>query len=100
MHINELRRKITEIDGMILECFLDRMQLADEVAHFKHENQLPLQDKAREQAILDQVKSRAGGYEYYANILFRTLIELSKERQYELFPELLGESSFEEIKSQ
>jgi shikimate kinase/chorismate mutase len=92
MHINELRRKITSLDEKILECFLDRMLLADEVARYKHENKIPLVDKAREQAILGRIKKRSGEYEYYANRLFCTLMELSKERQCELFPELLIES--------
>lgn len=87
MNINEIRDKINSVDKRILESFIERMQLAEEVAACKAQNGLPLVDKTREREILREVQERSGNYERYAYELFHTLIELSKVRQYELFPQ-------------
>ncbi len=59
MDINEIRDRINAVDERILESFIERMRLSEDVAEFKRANKLPLTDKARERAILKQVQERA-----------------------------------------
>ncbi len=87
MDISEIRDRINSVDEKILESFIERMHLAEDVVAYKRENRLPLVDKARERAILSRVQEQSGAYERYAYELFHTLIELSKVRQYELLPQ-------------
>jgi len=81
MDIDEIRSRIDAVDEKLLEAFLERMQLAEEVAAYKQQNGLPLEDSAREQAILQKVRAGSGEYGQYAQEFFEALIKLSKDRQ-------------------
>ena len=87
MNINELREEIDAVDQTILQAFLRQMELAEGAAAYKHENGLPLADKARERALLHHAQTEAGELAPYAFELFHTLINLSKARQYQRFPQ-------------
>ncbi|MBE6032973.1 MAG: bifunctional chorismate mutase/prephenate dehydratase, partial [Clostridiales bacterium] len=50
--ISELRSRINEINEQILDLFLERMGLAEEVAAYKKANNKPILDPAREREIL------------------------------------------------
>lgn len=86
MDIEEIRNKIDAVDECLLEQFVERMHLAEKVAAYKQQGNMPLEDKTRERAILHEVQEKSGQYEQYAYEFFRTLIGLSKTRQYELMP--------------
>ncbi|MCL2528832.1 MAG: chorismate mutase [Coriobacteriia bacterium] len=90
MDINEIRNRIDAVDERILEAFIERMRLSEEVAEYKQRNALPLENIAREQEVLQKVKENSGKYGLYAQELFSTLIKLSKDQQQELFSELEG----------
>ena len=78
MDLNEIRKRIDNIDDQILSLFLQRMECAEEVAEYKKEHGIPILNEAREQEILDDVEKKAGDKGSYARQLFSTLIELSK----------------------
>jgi len=84
MDINEIRSRIDEVDERLLEAFIERMRLAEEVAAYKQHNELPLVNEAREQAVLQKVRENSGAYALYAQEFFSTLIKLSKDRQLEI----------------
>jgi len=84
MELSELREKIDAVDDQILDCFLERMELTDQVAAYKTENSLPVVNKTREREILSKVTEKSGDREQYAYHLFSTLFELSRARQAEL----------------
>ncbi len=84
MDINEIRTKINGVDDEILALFLERMELAGEVAAYKAECSLPITDRERERALLKRIRENAPGFEGYAGKLFSTLISLSKAHQREL----------------
>lgn len=84
MELSEIRNKIDVVDEKILNLFLERMALSEEVAAYKEEHQLPLVNKQREREILHRVMEEAGEKERYAYHLFSTLFELSRSRQAEL----------------
>ena len=84
MELSEIRAKIDTLDDQLLDLFLERMRLSDEVAAYKNEHHLPILNKERERAILAKVAEKAGEKERYAYHLFSTLFELSRSRQAEL----------------
>lgn len=84
MELSEIRTKIDTVDDQLLQLFLERMALSDEVAAYKNEHHLPILNKERERAILAKVTEKSGDKERYAYHLFSTLFELARSRQAEL----------------
>lgn len=84
MELSEIRGKIDQVDDQLLQLFLERMRLSEEVAAYKNEHHLPVLNKQREREVLAKVTERAGEKERYAYHLFSTLFELSRSRQAEL----------------
>lgn len=84
MELSEIRTKIDRVDDQLLQLFLERMDLAEEVAAYKNEHRLPILNKERERAVLAKVTELAGEKERYAYHLFSTLFELARSRQAEL----------------
>lgn len=81
MELEDARREIDEIDTQLLRLFLRRMELAEEIAAYKSEHHLPVQNETREQEILDRVSAEAGQNADSARTLFSTLFALSRARQ-------------------
>ena len=84
MELSEIREKIDAVDDQLLDLFLQRMDLSDEVAAYKNAHHLPILNKERERAILAKVTEKSGERERYAYHLFSTLFELARSRQAEL----------------
>lgn len=84
MELSEIRTKIDTVDDQLLELFLQRMALSEEVAAYKNEHHLPILNKQREREILAKVTEKSGEKERYAYHLFSTLFELARSRQAEL----------------
>ena len=84
MELSEIREKIDAVDEQLLDLFLQRMDLSDEVAAYKNAHHLPILNKERERAILAKVTEKSGERERYAYHLFSTLFELARSRQAEL----------------
>ncbi|MCI8399610.1 MAG: bifunctional chorismate mutase/prephenate dehydratase [Oscillibacter sp.] len=84
MELSEIRAKIDAVDDQMLALFLERMDLAEEVAAYKNEHKLPILNKERERAVLARVTEQSGARERYAYHLFSTLFELARSRQAEL----------------
>ncbi len=85
MEIEEIRSKINGIDEQLLSLFLERMELAEDVAEYKNEHSLPITDRSREREILRRVKEEAKDKQEYAYQFFTKLIELSKAAQRDRF---------------
>ena len=84
MELSDIRAKIDTVDDQLLQLFLERMALAEEVAAYKNEHKLPIVNKQREREVLAKVTERSGDKERYAYHLFSTLFELARSRQAEL----------------
>lgn len=84
MDLNEIRQKIDLLDDQLLELFLKRLDLAEEVAEYKKAHHLPVLNRTREREILARVTQAAGERERYAYQLFTALFELARTRQLEL----------------
>lgn len=82
LNLDAIREKIDGIDSQITDLFLERMDLCDDVAAFKKQNNLPVLDKGRERAKLSKVlESVPADKVSYAMTLFNTLFEVSKAEQ-------------------
>ena len=84
MELSHIRAKIDAVDDQLLDLFLQRMALSEEVAAYKNQHRLPILNKTREREILAKVTQRAGDKEKYAYHLYSTLFELARSRQAEL----------------
>lgn len=84
MELSEIRKKIDAVDDQLLQLFLERMSLAEDVAAYKNEHELPILNKTREREVLAKVTEKSGEKERYAYHLFSTLFELARSRQAEL----------------
>lgn len=82
--LDGLRGRITDIDDRILALFEERMRAIDEVAERKARSRSPVLDEHREKQVVArgraQVPAAIGDS---AESLLRTLMRLSRERQYE-----------------
>jgi chorismate mutase / prephenate dehydratase len=80
--LTEIRESIDATDDQILELFLKRMELCNDVATYKKENNVPVLDKGREReklaSVLEKVPSEMSAY---TMALFETLFEVSKSDQ-------------------
>ena len=66
MELSEIRKHIDEVDDQLLQLFLQRMDLADQVAAYKNEHHLPILNRERERAVLAKVTEQAGERERYS----------------------------------
>ena len=58
--LKELRVEIDKIDEELVKLFVRRMEISEEVAEYKRENDLPILNKSREREVLDLAASRSG----------------------------------------
>ena len=84
MELSEIREKINAVDDQLLDLFLQRMDLSEEVAAYKNEHHQPILNKQREREILAKVAEKSGDRERFSYHLFSTIFELSRSRQVEL----------------
>lgn len=92
MELHQLRNQIDELDRELVACFVKRMRLSAEVAAYKREHGLPVLDRAREAALLDQIAEQAGSdFAPDSRALYEKILSLSRAYQ-----ERLLDSSEEE----
>ena len=81
-----LRNEIDKINYEILDLFTKRMLISKEIAEYKKHNNVAIEDKNREKEILnDIIKKSNSELKEYSNVLFETIIDLSKQFQNEEF---------------
>jgi chorismate mutase/prephenate dehydratase len=82
MDLQELRKKIDEIDDGLVSLFQQRMDVSAEIARYKSENNLPVHDPGRErQKLYDLSFKMDEGRESYITALYSLLFELSRADQ-------------------
>ena len=59
MSLEDLRKQIDELDTQIVKLIAERMTVTRDIGNEKKEAGKPIEDKAREQAVLEKVKSLA-----------------------------------------
>lgn len=83
MDMNDIREQINAVDDRILELFLTRLRLCEDIATCKKDNDRPVTDKAREREVLGRIQQKAGANEEYAYHLFTKIMDISKACQRE-----------------
>ena len=82
--INQLRKKIDEIDQKILDCISQRMQTVSLLSEKKHKAKLPIYDALREKELKKLWSSKASEHQLDINHTYRILnelLEMSKKIQ-------------------
>jgi len=82
LKIDELRKKIDDVDNSILKLFEQRMEYAREIGEYKKQNSLPIRNRERERKILCRLceKTRPEFSEYIKS-LFSSLMDMSSNYQ-------------------
>lgn len=88
--IEEARETINQVDKEMISLFLKRMAAAQMVAEYKIENNLPVLDSSREDALrkenLDELSNKV--LEKYYNVFFDGVLKASKMYQEDLLKKL------------
>lgn len=85
MELQDLRKKIDEIDAELTRLFEARMGVAADVAAYKRENHIPVLDSARERDKLADLGEKARPeLKTYVQMLYSMIFELSRSYQSEL----------------
>jgi chorismate mutase/prephenate dehydratase len=80
--LEELRKRINDIDERLVPLFEERMEVSLQVAGVKIEENMPIQDAAREQAVVDHAVSlSSAGLRGEILLLMRAIMALSREYQ-------------------
>ena len=87
MELSEARREINAVNQQMRDLFLKRMALSSEVAAYKKAHGLPIEDRARELAILDAMSEGTGDFAPYVRRYFEAVMALSRAWQAEALPE-------------
>ena len=82
MDLNEIRKEINRVDDQLVKLFVERMELASQVAAYKKEHNMPIYVPAREREILKKVAEMAGPeLGSYTRLLYTHIMELSRSHQ-------------------
>ena len=82
MDLSEIRQEINRVDEELVQLFVERMNLASQVAAYKKEHNMPIFVPAREREILKKVAEQAGPeFGSYARLLFSNIMDLSRSHQ-------------------
>ena len=82
MQIDTLREKIDQIDDELVRLFVERMDVAKQIAEYKKENNLPIYVPAREREKLQDVAYKAGNeMDDYIRSLYSMIFEISRSYQ-------------------
>ena len=82
MELNELRSQIDTIDDELVQLFCRRMEIAEQIADYKRQNNLPILVPAREREKLLDIASKAGpDMANYTRVLYSMIFELSRSHQ-------------------
>ena len=60
MDLTQIREEINRVDDQLVKLFVERMELAGQVAAYKKEHNMPIYVPAREREILKKVSEMAG----------------------------------------
>ncbi len=82
MDLEAIREKIDGTDARLLELFIKRMELTEEVARYKSENNMPVFQRDREHRIIEKVKGQSPEeLKKSAAFLFMNIMDISKGSQ-------------------
>lgn len=82
MKLDDYRADIDRIDRELVEKLEERMHVAEKIAVYKKEHDLPITDELRERALLDKITDMSSpDMALYNRMLWGTLMDMSKDHQ-------------------
>jgi len=85
MALIKLRKKIDRIDSKILKLLAKRLKVCRELGKYKHENNLPIQNKEREKQVtrqrIEKFKELGVDDEEFVTELFEVIMKKAREVQ-------------------
>lgn len=85
MELDQLRVEIDRLDQELLSLFLQRMEVAEQIACYKREHGMAVLHPAREEAVLTRAEEMAGEeMAPYARMFFTEVMAISRKRQHAL----------------
>ncbi len=88
MNLDQLRKRVDEIDELLLPLLDERMDISRSVAEYKIANDIPVFDPVRENEVLQKVRTK--GSAHNANSMeeiFSSIMDVSKKRQMKIISE-------------
>ncbi len=82
MEVNDLRKKIDEVDDQICKLLAQRFDLTDEIGKIKKSKSKEIADGKREREILSRVLASSGESSLEIEQIYKLLFTLSKRRQF------------------
>lgn len=79
--LNEARIKLNDIDDKMKSLFIERMNIIQEIALYKKDNNLPIFDSKREEEMKERLSKDTGELKSYYNDFLNELLMLSKKYQ-------------------
>ena len=81
--LKEIRKEINQIDEEMLKLFEKRMDVVNDVALYKKENNIPILDISREKKVIDDNCNKIYNKEYlpYYETFIKDIMDISKEYQ-------------------
>ncbi|MCL2035763.1 MAG: prephenate dehydratase [Oscillospiraceae bacterium] len=82
MSLQDLRKKIDEVDDALAALFEKRLDISTEIAAYKQQNNIPVFDPSRERQKLYDLSLKTGkGREAYITAFYSTLFDASRAEQ-------------------
>ena len=81
MDLKKLREDIDAIDTLISSLIEKRMELVEQIAKIKKENNLPKEDLKREEEIINRLTLEHKKVEKEIKELYKVIFDLSKKRE-------------------
>ena len=80
--LNYLREEIDKVNKGLIELFIERMKISEEIGEYKRENGMKIYDKKREAEIIaEAVDGRDEKYKEYISVFLKELMKMSREIQ-------------------
>lgn len=81
MSLHKIRNEIDNIDALLLDLFIKRLNLVKKVALIKKEENIPILNENREDEILRSMTSNTVEFKSETRLLFQTIMDISKSVQ-------------------
>lgn len=92
--LNELRKRIDEVDAKICKLIQERMKITYEVGRYKSDNHSKVYDRNREDKKITHIKAICEEYPEEISEIYKLIMQISRFDQYKLIY-----SNLEEIKA-
>jgi chorismate mutase / prephenate dehydratase len=101
MDIDYLREQINTIDETLVELFIKRMEVVNNVALYKKENSVPLVDKVREEEIIKKhlMKADTEVHKLQIREFLESLMDISKKAQNRMLNDTNYNFNYKEVDS-